>query len=197
MAKFDLQHNEVVILRAEGVAHGSGMLSNHTDELVLTNLHLIWVNKGMLGNVKRTEHYPLSLIKVRDGRVQALASQDRGGLHQLEVYLQTSVEAFRFPSGGKKLAEKWSAAVDQAVTGNETTPRSSGRALPGAALVADTLRGTFDQFRTSFGGAPAAPVAAPAPSRSAAPCPSCGAPISGISGSTAKCEYCDMETRLP
>lgn len=197
MAKFDLQHNEVVILQAEGVAHGTGMLSNHTDELVLTNLHLIWINKGMLGNVKRTEYYPLSLIKVHDGRAQALASQDRGGLHQLEVYLQTSVEAFRFPSGGKKLAEKWSAAVNRAAAGDETTPSVPSRALPGAALVADTLRGTFDQFRTSFGGAPAGPVAVAAPSRSAVPCPSCGAPISGLSGSTAKCEYCDMESRLP
>lgn len=112
---------------------------------------------------------------------------------------QAGIEAFRFQSVGKREVEKWSAAINQAVTGNETAPPSTGFALSGAALVADTLHGTFDQFRTSFGG-DKAPAAAKQPAaereRSAGPCPSCGASISGLSGATATCEYGDTETRL-
>ena len=197
MAKYDLQSNEAVVLNAVGVLHGNGLLSAYTDELVLTNLHLIWVSKGPLRNVKRIEYFPLALIKVINNRAQALSTKRGDGTQQLEVFFQNGQEAFRF-SGGKKEIGQWVDAINLAVTGNGPESGSSaGRALPGTGAVAETLRDTFSQFKGSFGGGGKAPSAAAQPVRASSKCPGCGASISGVSGTVAKCQYCDSESTLP
>ena len=47
MAQYQLQPNEVIVLPAARVQRGNGLLPTYSDDLVLTNLHLIWVNKGV------------------------------------------------------------------------------------------------------------------------------------------------------
>lgn len=48
-ARYNLQPNEVMILKGEGVMHGGGFGSSYTDELILTNLNLVLLKKGMFG----------------------------------------------------------------------------------------------------------------------------------------------------
>jgi hypothetical protein len=197
MAKYNLQHNEAVLLSAERVQRGTGRLSAFTDELVLTNLHLIWVNKGIVGNVKRVEYLPLALVKVFNDQAQARLSKSGNGIPQLEVFFQNGEEVFKFQSGGKREIAKWIDAINRAVTGNGAgVGGPASKALPGTGVVAETLRDTLGQFRASFGGGKGSGAQAQS-ERVSTQCPGCGASISGITGTVARCEHCDSESRLP
>ncbi len=196
--KYTLQPNEAVVLKGERVQRGNGLLSAFTDELVLTSQHLIWVNKGMLGNVKRVEYFPLALVKVFNDQAQALLAKGGNGTPQLEVFFQNGEEVFKFQSGGKREVVKWVDAINRVVTGNGPAVGSSARmALPGTGAVAETLRDTFSQFKTSFGGGAKGSSAQAQPVRVSSKCFGCGASISGIGGTVAKCQYCDSESKLP
>lgn len=196
--RYTLQPNEAVLLQGQRVQRGGGLLSAFTDDLVLTSQHLIWVNKGMLGNVKGVEYFPLALVKVFEGRAQALLAKGGNGTPQLEVFFQDGAEVFRFQTGGKREIEKWIGAINRAVTGEGAEQgRSAGRALPGTGAVAETLRDTFSQFRTSFGGGATGSNAQAQAVRTSSKCSGCGASVSGISGTVATCQYCDSESKLP
>lgn len=199
MAKYNLQPNEAVVLKADHVQRGDRLLSGSTDELILTNLHLIWVGRGVFGNVKGIEYFPLALVKVFDGRAQALLSKASNGSSQLEVFFQNGEETFRFQSGGKGEIKRWIDAINGVVTGAGAVVEgtSTGRALPGTAAVAETLKDTFSQFRGAFGGTSKTSSAPPPPNKSSSRCTGCGAPLSGIAGSVATCEYCDSDSLLP
>lgn len=198
MANYELQANEAVLLKAEQVMHGGARFgASFTDELVLTNLHLIWVSRGMFGVVKKTEYLPLRDIKVFNDQAQAILTTPKNGFPALEVYLQSGEKTFQFSaqtnSGRKKEALKWADAINGAVTGNPSVVRASTNALPGSEALAKTLGATVSQFKSAFGGGPAVP---PAPQRVTAKCGSCGAPLSGLSGTVATCPYCDSGTKL-
>jgi hypothetical protein len=186
VASYTLQPNEVLLLKEERVAHG-GTFSSFTDELILTSVNLVLVKKGMLGNTKRVLTFPLNQIKVHDRQAQALAGQSSNGSSVLEVYFLSGQEEFRFSSGRKKVLA-WVAKVNQAVTGQESSPGAgdTGPALPGAEHVLGALQGTFNVLKGTFGSKP--PVGAPVVV--AGKCTACGAPISGVSGVVATCGYC-------
>jgi len=195
MAKYNLQPNEAVLHTSESaVQRGTKLFALYTGELVLTNLHIIWVNKNTFGKVKEVEYLPLALIKVHADQAQARLTKNNQGLSQLEVYFQNGEEVFKFQSGKAREIEKWIDAINRAVTGNGVDPaKAPGRALPGTGAVAETLRDTFSHFKSSFGGG----AAAAAPQRMSSKCSGCGASISGMSGTVVKCQYCDSESRLP
>lgn len=199
MAKYNLQQGEAVLLPSDvPVQRGNGILAAYTDELVLTNQHLIWVNKGVLGKVKHIEYFPLAMVKVFNDQAQVLASKSRNGMPQLEVYFQDREEVFKFQTGGKREIQKWIEAINQAVTGKgEEVRRSASKAIPGTGAVAETLRDTFSQFRTSFGSGVSGARTQAQSVRASSKCPGCGASISGVSGQVAKCLYCDSESNLP
>lgn len=196
MANFDLQANEAVVLKAGSVMHGGGRISAYNDELILTNIHLIWLNKGMLGKVKRVEYFPLNQVKIFNDRAQALVAKSSGGSPQLEVFFQGSQEEFQFSAGGKREVAKWADAINRLVTGTTAEMRSSANmALPGTEAIAETLRDTFSQFKNAFGSG--VKGSTPEIVRVATKCLSCGAQISGVSGTVAKCQYCDSECTMP
>lgn len=197
MAKYNVQPNEVVVLKAESVQTGDGFLAVFTDDLVLTNLHLIRVSKGMFGNVKGIEYFPLARIKVFDNQAQAFLSKSGNGIAQLEVFFQDGEQVFKFRKGGKREIVKWVAAINRVVTGDGTAAGSSAsKALPGTGAVAETLRDTFSQFKGVLGGGAVDPKAHGQPARASSKCSSCGATISGFTGTVAKCQYCDSESKL-
>lgn len=197
MAKYNLQPNEVVLHSSEAaVQRGTKVFALYTGELVLTNIHLIWLNKSHFGKVKEIDYLPLALIKVHNDQAQARLSKNHQGLPQLEVFFENGEEVFKFQTGAKREIENWIDAINRAVTGKDPEiGKAPGRALPGTAAVAETLRDTFSHFKTSFGSGTAA--AGERTTRISSRCSGCGASISGISGTVAKCEYCDTESRLP
>lgn len=195
MAKYVLQPNEAPILTATGVRGGDGLMSAFTDEIVLTNLHLIWLRKGMIGNVKNIEYFPLALLKVIDGRAQALLTKSRNGMDQLELFFQQDQKAFGFQTGGKREINEWMRAINRAVTGNELPPEatSSSGVLPGAKAAAESLMGAVRDRaqrakRPTPGQVPTAPTAMA--------CPGCSAPLSGLGGTVVRCGFCGTESTL-
>ncbi|MFT4288553.1 hypothetical protein [Nocardioides sp.] len=196
MAKYRLQPDEVVILTADHVQRGDSRLPVYTDELILTNLHLIWVGKGILGNAKGIAYFPLSSIKVFEDTAQARLGQAPNRVPQLEVYFQSDEETFRFQAGSKREIGEWVSAINRVVTGNDVSPgRSTRGALPGTEAVAESLRDTFNQFKAAFGGGRSAPPPSGS-TKVSTKCSSCGAPISGVRGTTVVCQYCDSTALL-
>jgi hypothetical protein len=190
VATYGLQPNEVVLLKAVGVAHG-GILSVYTDELILTNLNLVLVKKGMFGNAKGVQVFPLNQIKVHERQAQAVLGKAPNGMDALDVYFLNGQEQFRFQSGGKRTILTWVAKINETVTGQKAPVSSAGSlAIPGAELVAGALKDTFDVFKGKFASKSAAPTA------SAGKCVACGAPMTGIQGQTLTCAYCGSAQQL-
>lgn len=170
--------------------HG-GFWASHTDELMLTNLNLVLIKKGMFGNSKGILTFPLNHIKVYNNQAQATVGKASNGFDLLEVYFLNGQEQFSFQVGGKKKINEWIAKINQAVTGEETPVQpDSGRALPGAEKVASVLKDTLGVFRSKFEPQSAAPV------RVASKCLSCGAPLAGLQGQAVTCEYCGSAQQL-
>ncbi len=192
MAKYNLQTNESVIMKQDGILHG-GVMAGYTDELILTNLHLVLISKGVFGNTKGIQTFPLNQIKVFDGQAQALLDRTGGGNPQLDVYFLNGEESFKFQS--KKEVLKWIANINKLVTGNEANANnSSSMAIPGAAYVAETLKGTMDTFKQTFGIK--SKNTNETDVKVVIKCNSCGASVSGKKGQTVRCQYCDSQHHL-
>lgn len=189
--RYDLQPNEVVILKDENVAHG-GFRSAYTDELILTNLNLVLLKKGMFGNSKGVLTFPVNQIKVHNQQAQAVIGQARKkGWGVLEVYFLNGQETFSFQSGGKKKLNEWIVKINHAVTGQEASVQQAwGMALPGAALVAGVMKDTLGVFKSKLGSKSDAPV------KVAVKCRACGAPVTGYQGQAITCEYCGSAQQL-
>lgn len=191
MTSYGLQPDEVVLLKEVGVAHG-GLRSVYTDELILTNLNLVLVRKGMFGISKGVQTFPLSQIKVHNQQAQAVLGKAATGLDSLDVYFLNGHEQFKFQTGGKRKILVWVAKINEAVTGQSGAQLAGGAsmAIPGADMVAGVLKDTFDVFKGTFGAKSAAPTAA------SGKCRACGAPMTGFQGQTATCEYCGSKQQL-
>jgi hypothetical protein len=171
--------------------HG-GLFSAYTDELILTNLNLVLVKKGVLGNSKGIRTYPLNEIKVYNQEAQARIGKARNGGALLEVYFVNGEEQFSFQSGGKKKVLDWATKINEVVTGQTAPEIGSGPslAIPGAELIADMWKDTLDVFKSKRGSK------YDTAARVAAKCRACGAPVSGRQGQPITCEYCGTAQQL-
>lgn len=189
-ARYNLQPHEVVLLKDESVMHG-GFWSAYTDELMLTNLNLVLIKKGMFGNSKGVLTFPVNQIKVHNQQAQAAISKATNGVNFLEVYFLNGQEKFAFRTGGKKKLNEWIAKINQAVTGEEVSAQlDSGMALPGAVMVAGVLKDTLGVFKSKLGSKAETPVGV------ASNCRGCGAPVAGVQGQVITCEYCGSAQQL-
>lgn len=189
MAKYNLQPNEVVVLTESRVCHG-GLLSLYTDELMLTSHNLVLVKKGVFGNGKGVLTFPISQIKVWEGRAHAITGRAHNGTPLLEVFFVNGQEKFSFQSGGKRKITAWINRINDVVTGTTSPAPQAGAALPGAEAVAGALADTFKVFKGKFGSG------AQAPTQVSGKCRSCGAPVSGLRGQPATCGYCGTAQQL-
>lgn len=193
-AKIPLLPNEAIIFRNDSVMHG-GIMAPYTDELVLTNMNVIYVKKGIVGNVKRIQKFPLDQITMYNGEPQAILGKQHNGSPQLEIYFMNGQqENFAFQSGGKKKVNQWINEICKAVTGHESSAASKSGGILGAGYLAGTIKGTVDTFKGVLGAKPKeqAPVVVPVTKK----CISCSAPLSGNKGETVQCRYCDTEQVL-
>ena len=122
MANLNLQPNESIILKSSMVSHGEGLLAKYTDDLILTNIRLIHVSKGVYGNSSKTRSYPVNQIKVHDGQAQVILGRNRSLFPQIEIYLRNGHEVFGFMS--KNEAVKWIDGINKLLTGNAADPES-------------------------------------------------------------------------
>ena len=72
MAEYAFGADEYVVMKAQEVTPDGkkGLSSMRPSELILTNLNIVLPVKGLTGKVKSYEVYPLSDIRIVDGRPQ-------------------------------------------------------------------------------------------------------------------------------
>jgi hypothetical protein len=180
MDKYNLQSNESVIMKCERVLYG-GMMTGYTNELLLTNLNLILVKKGLFGKTKNVQNFPVNQIKLFNEKAQAIVSKQQNGSPKLEIYFQHGQESFGFES--KREAEKLANNIICLLAGENEFDTDT--TVTGA--IAETLKGTFDTFKGVFGKQP---------EKITKDCVSCSASITGLKGQIARCQYCGREQQL-
>lgn len=178
MARYQLLHSEVVLLNDTSVFRRAFAPC----ELMLTNLNIIVTGRGVFGNSKSFDVLPIGKIKIHNGQAQALLSSMRGS-PSLAIYFVHGEEQFRFATGGTRKIHAWAAKINEVATGQPATVDPPPPPDGAFGILAD-------QLKEAFGSLKVTPMQPP-PRRVAAKCGFCGAPIAGIGGQTAKCEYCD------
>lgn len=103
MAKYNLEPSESILIQSISVlCEGDGLMPGYTDELILTNMNIIHVSKGIFGNTKRVQKYPLNQVKIINGEAQAIMGKSTNGTPNLQIYFLNGQVTFKF----QKLRQK-------------------------------------------------------------------------------------------
>ena len=210
-----LQPNEGIIIQSVGVLHG-GMMASYTDELILTNLHIIYVKRGIFGGVKSIRKFPVDGIKIVHGQIQAIAGKNPiNNCPQLQIYFKDGKETFEFQHSARKEIARWIHSINQLLTCTNMTSDPLGN-LNGTPQITEALRETVGAFKNAITGVKtkqvlegvdpvkidtAEYVASKTRSERSTEnitikCMGCMAPVSGLKGQRVHCSYCGTEQTL-
>ena len=202
MAKYQLQSNEGVVLQETSICYEPNKLSTaYTDELILTNLNLIHVRKGVFTGTKGIRYIPLNQVKVIGGKCQALVGKARNGSAILQIYTQQGTEEFAFQTKAKKNAGIWANEISRLVTGRDSENALESQHAPAYDFedtVIGQLKDAFGEVGAAFGFGfgKSGQQQKISVERVSTKCSGCHAPITGVKGKTAACKYCDTEQVL-
>lgn len=205
MTSYNLLPNESIIMKESCVAHG-GLWAAYTDELILTNINLVCVGRGIFGNKKKTFVWPLNQVKLYNGKPQAIMGELSNGTKDLEVYFINGSESFNFQSGNNSKIKTWIKAITKVICGDidedeemdeedEVDPDS----IAGVFMeIGDEFKDMKNDFMDVFGFKPKKKKQAGKESQEkiTKKCISCSAPLIGYKGQTVKCKYCDTKQTL-
>lgn len=125
MVNYNLEPSESILIQSTGVlCEGGGLMAAYTDELILTNMNIIHVSKGMFGNTKRVQKYPLNQVKIINGEAQAIMGKSTNGIPDLQIYFENGQVAFKFQSSGKKEIVKYVNEISKVLIGKESSRNS-------------------------------------------------------------------------
>ena len=202
MAELKLMPNEAVLLKDGSIAHG-GVMAAYTDDLILTNINIICVSKGIFGNQKKVYYYPLNQIKRFNGKPQAIMGEMPNGSPCLEVYFMNGIERFDFQTASKKNVEKWIDAISKVICGDITNIDNTK--YENEDTFADELQEMKDEFKAmgqelkeafGFKSKDSKKIAEKDNETFTKKCMSCSAPLVGKKGQLVKCKYCDTSQTL-
>lgn len=202
MAKYQLQSNEGVVLQETGICYEPNKLSTaYTDELILTNLNLIHVCKGIFMGTKGVRYIPLNQVKVIGGKCQALVGKAQNGHAILQIYTQQGTEEFAFRTKAKKNAGIWANEISRLVTGRDSENALESQDAPKYDFedtVVGQLKDAFGEVGAAFGigFGKSGQQQKSSVERVSTKCSGCHAPITGVKGKAAVCKYCDTEQVL-
>lgn len=172
MAVYVLDNDEAVILQASGVYTDS----NASVDLVLTNKNLIEVTKGFFGGDKGAIKYPLSELKLLNGKANVLVGKSRNGSKRMELYFSTRELYYRFNT--PFAINKWVSAIMKAHKDRMAYIEKSQK-QPKTSLL-DSVKGTLDKM-----------IPVKEAVKKSCKCSKCGADLSGIKGEQVTCSYCN------
>ena len=202
MVKYQLQPNEGVVLQETGIFYEPNKLyTAYTDELILTNLNLIHVRKGVFMGTKGVRYIPLNQVKVIGGKCQALVGKAQNGTAILQIYTQQGTEEFAFRTNAKKNAGIWANEISRLVTGRDSENALENQDAPEYDFkdtVIGQLKDAFDEVDAAFGFGfgKLGQQQKSSVERVSTKCFGCHAPITGVKSKTAVCKYCDTEQVL-
>ena len=181
MDKFELKSNESIILRESNVQY-SGFLSGYSDDLLLTNLNIIHVKKGMFGNTKNVSYFPLKKLKVFDGKAQVKIGRSSNGLHRLEFYFEEGQECFSFQAGTSIKGLKWIKEINYLLSKDVFDNLHSKEKKYTDSTLDKKLKNAIKNINTK--------------KIISCTCLSCGASVSGVKGALVKCDYCNSDVTI-
>ena len=147
MDNLKLAPYEAVILKEIGVVHGNGALC--TDELILTNLNIIHISKGMFGKIKKISHFPVNQIKLYNGKPQVIMGKLPNGIKTLDVYFNNGNESFHFKTSNTRTINKWINAISNVFVGNDNASTFDD-GIDNEDYDPDSLMGQLKEFGEEF-----------------------------------------------
>lgn len=186
MNKVNLQSDECVIRKSSKVRH-SGFMVSYKNELILTNLNIIYVKKGMFGRTKDIQTFPVSQIKMYEGKPQVLLGKQKNGSPSLEIYFLNGQGIFGFKR--KTEVVKWIRCINQVLCKEADSATTGQFAIPGTELIAETIKDTITSFKNILWNKTKK-------EKVSVNCTACGAVLTGYKGETMKCNYCDTFQKL-
>lgn len=200
MEDYNLAPGELVIMQEQPVKLGDGANGEDLDELVLTNQNLILVASASQGLFKRTrmlKRCPLAKVRRQEDVPQALATKHRD-TYCLQVAFSDESIVLYFPTNPRRLAEKWAAAVSRAADGDLKGIAGIGADAALPPEITNVVDGARDLMGSLFGSGrkPRGADTTNRPASVTKRCMGCHAPLSGRTGSTVTCPYCDTKQTL-
>lgn len=182
MSVYELGPDEAVIMRASDVTTAGSM--SHVD-LILTNKYLIQINKGLFGGDKEAEKYPLSELRVLNGKANVLVGKDRNN-KRLELYYYGFEKIYSF--SGLFTEDKWASAVIKAHKAYMEECNKKQKREVGQTGLFKSLAETLDTAKEK--------ILPRSPAVKSGKCPRCGAILSGQNGKKAICVYCNETVEI-
>lgn len=197
MTDLNMESGEYAVTQLNDISINS---SPFTNDLVLTNRHLIVVSKSyLLGRPRSTQKYRLDKITVINGQA-VLKIEKRDGFKEFHIQLKTGEKLVIISSRGEDFAY-FASQINMLLTGMATIPNETSRTA--ADEVAEAFQNAFAVFdpRTYFGrrkpnSNQQQQQAVQTPRQTSSQCIGCHAPIAGYTGQVVTCGYCDTEQRL-
>ena len=119
MIDLKLRENEGVILQESRIGNGK-MFGGFNDQLILTNLNIIYITRNVFGKVNEIKKLPLSKIKNINNEPQVVTTKNPStNLYQIQIFLTTEQLVAEFSSGGKREINKWQTAIKKQIKLNE------------------------------------------------------------------------------
>ena len=188
-----LNPDESVVLRSERIGYGKSVLGKD-HELVLTNQAIILLRKGPFGKTRDILRFPLEDIRVADGQVQAVMGKKDFMTPSLDVYFESGMERFLF--AWEKDVREWIGNICAIVTGTPLPKKGEyDDFMEDMAKMASFVDGVSEKVSTSIDKVQDALGLKPR-EQAAAPCPACGASLTGIRGEVVTCPYCGTNVKL-
>lgn len=204
MENYHLYSDETVLVEIQGALREINSFKTETGNLVLTNRDIIWATKNFFGKLANFQRFPITDLKVFNGEVQIKAVNR----HKLTFNRETKEYCnaqFFFTNTQMEFGQVEYYQVrdilryvtpilthQEYYEPEESLPKKSFAAIPGAQFVARTLKGTVDTFKETFSEGKTV-QSQETVSRF---CSQCGASVQGIKGRTVYCQYCGTAITL-
>ena len=159
-------------------------MASYSDELILTNLNIIYVKKGIFGKIKNIEKFSIKEIKIYEGKAQCFLGKQTNGFPSLEIYFFDKQESFGFRK--KTEVMKWVKSINELLCENADVSAMGQFALPGTEILTETIKDTISSFKGIL----------EKKEKVSANCISCGASISGYKGKQVQCSYCNTYQKM-
>ena len=171
-------------------------------KLMLTNMRLVyeWSSKRWMGEELLCPSYPLNELETQKNEIRAdYQTSDHETILKLYPAGEEVSFVFRSPekNASRKVVAEWLDAIGMAVTGTRSSAAMAlRRSVLGVEMLAGALKDTFDVVKTTFTSPKAGGRSASVRKAVTAKCIGCRAPLSGWTGMTVQCKYCDTVQTL-
>lgn len=198
MDNYNLEPGEFVILQESSVTLYENSAETKLDELLLTNRSLILVNtasRGLFQHTRYLKRCPLEEISHHNDVAQVMAVKFRND-YRLQVVFRDETIVLRFPTNPKRGAERWADAILRVSQGNYSDVQTGDYLPPEITNLVDGAKDAFGSLFTGGKGRAAKTVPESRSTSTTRKCVGCHAPLTGRTGATVTCPYCDTRQTL-